>query len=298
MKKSSAIHFLVFLATVLIAITLPFYLLKYSFNWQDLAKVTQNLPLINTAVEKIEPFISLPPPLRAEKETPDSFLTVQGVFVWTNNARRNNDAPPLVLNDEISQAARAKVGDMFNNQYFEHVSPSGLGVDHWVEQTTYRYIALGENLALGNFTDDQELVLAWMDSPGHRENILNESFEEIGIAVKKGTYEGKQTWLAVQIFAKPLSSCPAIDENLSLEIENNQKQLSAWSNQLENLNARLKSERPRGRASQAEIDAYNALVEQYNQLADDYNTLLEQTKVMVDQYNQQIAAFNACAGGS
>src|SRR3989338_5872426 len=273
MKKSSAIHFLVFLSTVLIAITLPFYLLKYSFNWQDLAKVTQNLPLINTAVEKIEPFISLPPPLRAEKETPDSFLTVQGVFVWTNNARRNNDAPPLVLNDEISQAARAKVGDMFNNQYFEHVSPSGLGVDHWVEQTTYRYIALGEN-------------------------ILNESFEEIGIAVKKVTYEGKQTWLAVQIFAKPLSSCPAIDENLSLEIENNQKQLSAWSNQLENLNARLKSERPRGRASQAEIDAYNALVEQYNQLADDYNTLLEQTKVMVDQYNQQIAAFNACAGGS
>jgi uncharacterized protein YkwD len=50
------------------------------------------------------------------------------------------------------------------------------------KKVNYEYVVVGENLAEGDFTSDADLVKGWMDSPGHRANILNTKYEEIGIA--------------------------------------------------------------------------------------------------------------------
>ena len=299
MKKGSARQLIVLILAVIFAAAIIFYFLSYqSFDLANFGQLTAKIPLLNPAVEKIKPVVSTPPPLVSAKPASDSVLTQIGVLAWTNNQRRQNDLANLAANEKLNAAAQAKVEDMFKNQYFAHVSLAGLGVEHWADQSGYEYVALGENLALGNYESDQDLVQAWMDSSGHRANILNTSFEEIGIAVKNGEFEGQDNWLAVQVFGKPMSSCPSVDQNLSLKVQDNQTQLETWQGQIEVLAQRLETQRPKGRSSQEEIDAYNAIIDQYNQLVESYNALTDQTKKLVDQYNAQAAAFNACAESS
>ncbi len=160
-----------------------------------------------------------PPPLRGELTEPGGTLTVTGVFAETNRQRQENNQATLDANETLNQAARAKLQDMFAQQYFEHEGPDGKGPADWVEGVGYQYIRVGENLALGNFKDDADLVQAWMDSPGHRANILHPGFTEIGIAVGLDTFEDRRTWLAVQTFALPASACPAPDAPLAATIE-------------------------------------------------------------------------------
>ena len=235
-------------------------------------------------------------PLRKAIGSPNAFLTQAGTLEWTNTFRMQNGFKTLTADAELNQAASYKLNNMFTNQYFAHVSPDSKGPDHWVELTSYNYISIGENLALGNFENDEALVQAWMDSPGHRENILNSSFENIGVAVGKGVFEGQQTWLAVQVFGRPISACPQLNNQLIETSQANQTQLSAWEKDLELLRQRLAAEQPKGRVTKQEADTYNQIVEEYNALAAQYNQLAEATKAIVDQYNAQVAAYNQCAG--
>ena len=118
-------------------------------------------------------------------------LSQNDVIDLTNKARATyGSLPALKENSKLDFSAEKKLQDMFMKQYFEHVSPSGIGVGDLANQISYEYIVIGENLALGNFKDDQALVDAWMASPAHRANILNKHYTEIGVAVGKGTFEG------------------------------------------------------------------------------------------------------------
>jgi len=122
-----------------------------------------------------------------------------------------------------------QLDDIFEKQYFAHISPEGLGPSDLAEKSGYEYIMIAENLALGNFKDDNTLVNAWMDSPGHRANILNNRYTEIGVAVGKGFFSesnennkeeiATEVWIAVQEFGLPLSSCPKPEESLLNTIE-------------------------------------------------------------------------------
>jgi len=178
---------------------------------------------------------------------------------------------------------------MFEKQYFAHVSPLGIGVGDLAMQYGYEFIAIGENLALGNYENDQDLVQAWMDSPGHRENILNQRYEAIGIAVGKGLFEGSNTWLAVQSFGKPLSSCDLPDEALKQEIESLKTQIDDLESVLDMKRSELHDARPRRGA------AYNNQVQEYNQLVGRYNDLIAQVENLIVRYNIQINQFNECA---
>ena len=133
--------------------------------------------------------------------------------------------PALLENTKLDQSAELKAQDMLKNQYFAHTSPSGMAVGNLAEKVGYEFIAIGENLALGNFENDEALVQAWMDSPGHRANILNSRYQEIGVAVLKGVFEGRTTWLAVQHFGLPLSVCPSPQEGVKLTIDANQNKI-------------------------------------------------------------------------
>lgn len=234
--------------------------------------------------------IFTPPPLRGVLEGSNAYLTQKGTIAETNLQRTENNLQPLKENVKLNAAAMIKAQDMFKNQYFEHISPSGLGPADLAKIAGYDYLIIGENLALGNFENDKVLVQAWMDSPGHRANILNDKYTEIGVAVKKGTYEGHSVWIAVQEFGRPVSDCPAIDESLKIKIENYNAQIDGMVKIIEAKKIELQNMD----VTRKNISDYNALVNEFNNLIKQYNMLIGQAKAAIDDYNKQVRAFNEC----
>ena len=246
-------------------------------------------------IEERSKDIKAPPPLRALIQAQNAYLTREGVLEWTNIHRNSNGGlSALSINSQLNDAAELKLQEMFSEQYFEHISPAGEGPSDKVDRAGYAYIAVGENLALGNFEDDKVLLQGWMDSPGHRENILS-NFTEIGIAVGEGTFEGKKTWLAVQMFGRPLSACKAVDTRLEDEIRMDEGTLEQLRTRADVLLADI--EQPRKFKTQAKVDAYNSIVKEYNQLIAKINLLIKKLQGEITVYNGQVQAFNTCAQG-
>jgi uncharacterized protein YkwD len=223
-----------------------------------------------------------------EKST-DTTLGRSGVVKNTNAQRAAHGLPALAENSKLNQVASAKLKDLFAKQYFEHVSPSGVGPSDLAKQMGYEYIIVGENLALGNFKSDAALVDAWMASPGHRENILNPKFTQIGVAVGSGIYEGKDVWIAVQSFGTPLANCPAPDDSLKVSIATNQAVLKTMEQDLIERKVAIDSEQDQ--------TLRNQKVQEYNTKVAIYNALSEKTKQQVQTYNAEVNSFNACING-
>jgi len=121
----------------------------------------------------------------------------------TNENRTTNNLLILKTNFILDEAAREKANDMATKNYFAHTSPEGLSPWYWFDRAGYKFSYAGENLAV-NFVDSKDVVKAWMDSTGHRANILNQYFTEIGIGVAAGTYEGQEATFVVQLFGRPV----------------------------------------------------------------------------------------------
>ena len=243
--------------------------------------------LVDEVIESVEVSVSAPPPLQSEKESLNPILTRAGTIRWTNINRQNNNLLALRESEKLNEAALKKARDIFEKQYFDHISPSGKGSQDLAAEVGYSFIAVGENLAMGNFANDRELLEAWMASPGHRENILSKKFTEIGVAVLQGEYQGKKTWVAVQEFGTPLSNCPVVDANLKKIIESNTEKNAKLSSTLEEKKEGISRLRFRDSSSREKIDEYNALVEEYN-------ALVTKTKKQVETYNSQVSSFNEC----
>lgn len=131
-----------------------------------------------------------------------SGITATALLADTNQERADNGERPLVLNDQLSRAAKLKVQDMFANQYWAHNSPSGTTPWHWFDMVGYTYSQAGENLAK-DFSSSDSTVAAWMDSPTHRANILKSSYEDAGFAVQSGQLDGKPATIVVALYANP-----------------------------------------------------------------------------------------------
>lgn len=128
---------------------------------------------------------------------------VSAVLVDLTNGDRSGDhLGQLTMSEALTAAAQAKADDMAVHGYFAHTSPDGKNSWYWFKQEGYTFLYAGENLAV-DFTDSVDVENAWMNSPGHRANILNEHFTEIGIATAEGTYEGRPTTFVVQMFGTP-----------------------------------------------------------------------------------------------
>jgi TusA-related sulfurtransferase len=219
-------------------------------------------------------------------------LTKAGVLKWTNIQRNETESlPALSQNSKLDEIAMERLNDMFEKQYFEHISPSGLGASDIAKKIGYEFISIGENIALGNFKDDQAIVQAWMDSPGHRANILNKSYAEIGIAVKKGIYENHETWIGAQIFARPLSACPAPNQEIKNEIEKTQNQITILEDKATAMRKDLERINPRNKK---DIEAYNQKVDEYNALIKEINNLIKEQKNLISEYNNQVDSQNEC----
>lgn len=222
-----------------------------------------------------------PGPLRGPLGQSGIKLTTAGVLTETNRHRATSDLSPLRPNTTLDQAAQKKVADMFARQYFAHESPDGTGPADLVTSVNYKYIRVGENLALGNFASDAALVQAWMDSPGHRANILHTGFSEIGLAVGEGVFEGTKVWLAVQTFAAPLSSCPTVDPKLQQKFDQLKSSLDQLSQELAAQQAQLTRQEAALTAIAQEIktltEAGNQKIKEGNNQIEQGNTVYQNT---------------------
>lgn len=122
-----------------------------------------------------------PPPARPSYTAVTDAALVEAM----NRQRAAHGLGPLRLNTRLSLAAQDRVTDMFEQRYFDHVAPDGTQPFTWVTRRGYAYRTVGENLAVG-YTSADRVVHGWMNSPGHRRNILGRGFDEIGIAVASG----------------------------------------------------------------------------------------------------------------
>jgi hypothetical protein len=145
------------------------------------------------------------------------------VISLTNIQRANNGLPALNTNSKLMSAAQAKAQDMFAKDYWAHNAPDGTTPWYWITAAGYNYSTAGENLAKG-FSTSNGVVQGWMNSPGHRANILNTSFIDTGVAVMSGTLQGESTTLVVAMYGSlpgespnppPSSSTPSSTTNTS-----------------------------------------------------------------------------------
>lgn len=131
-----------------------------------------------------------------------SAITPANVFELTNQSRQDYNIPKLTYNNKLQEAAQNKANDMLAKQYFSHNTPSGQTPWDFIKNSQYSYVAAGENLAV-DFFEAENVEQAWMNSPGHRANILNRHFEEIGVGVSMGQFEGHTAIFVVQMFGTP-----------------------------------------------------------------------------------------------
>ena len=241
-------------------------------------------------VSVIEKQLQSPEPLKIIKPKTgvQADLTGFKIIQETNLQREENGLPALKENELLNAAALAKANDMFLNQYFEHNSPLGVDPGKLVQNYGYKYIVAGENLIMGNdFSSAKEVVKEWMNSPGHRANILNNRYSEIGVSIIKGVFKGETVWMGVQEFGLPMANCK--EPNVVLKDEIDQKKIELDSFYLQINTAKEQINATKNNAQ------YNILVDQYNELVRQYQILAEDIKNLVAQYNNQVNSFNACA---
>ncbi|MGE5614052.1 MAG: SafA/ExsA family spore coat assembly protein [Bacillota bacterium] len=121
------------------------------------------------------------------------------VIRLVNVERARAGLPALKTNWQLSRVARYKSADMANRGYFSHTSPTYGSPFRMMESFGLRFSAAGENIAYGQRTP-AEVMRDWMNSPGHRNNILSRNYTEIGVGLAKNK-NGVCYW--TQMFMKP-----------------------------------------------------------------------------------------------
>lgn len=164
---------------------------KYEIGLSELAEVNpqiKNLALIYPGQKVYIPNID------------DIKALEQEVVRLVNEERAKKGLQLLSHNWELSRVARYKSQDMIDKNYFAHNSPTYGSPFKMMESFGIRFSAAAENIAYGQRTP-KEVMNSWMNSPGHRNNILSPSFQQIGIGAAKDS-KGYLYW--TQMFIKPL----------------------------------------------------------------------------------------------
>jgi uncharacterized protein YkwD len=127
-----------------------------------------------------------------------SEITAQSVIASMNAYRVKKGLRTLREERRLTKAANDRIEDMEEREYWAHESPDGRSPFVWLQSAGYDYRFAGENLAVG-FETVELLVESWMESPGHRANILSPLFEDCGVAVIDGSTRGRATGRSVVV---------------------------------------------------------------------------------------------------
>ncbi len=136
-------------------------------------------------------------------ETPQT----QELLKQINNARATNGISPVTENSLLDKSAKLKADDMIAKNYWSHNAPDGTQWMSFIQQVGYAYSAAAENLSYGQYRyyPEQTIVNNWLNSPEHKENMLNGRYTEIGIAIEKAqSFNGQQdVWVIVTHYGTP-----------------------------------------------------------------------------------------------
>ena len=140
-----------------------------------------------------------------------SIKLIEQVVDLTNVERKKANLQPLKLNERLTDVAQDHSYDMAQDDFFSHTGVDGSIVSDRVENSGYEYFITGENIAAGQ-TSAAEVVEEWMDSPGHRANILNPNYTEIGVGYEylendTGSLNYDRYW--TQVFGTPSNDSAA-----------------------------------------------------------------------------------------
>jgi len=144
------------------------------------------------------------PDAKSTTQTPPQTQTsvpsdVMQVVNLVNSERSKAGLSPLKLSVSLDKMASAKAADMRDNNYFDHTSPTYGSPFNMMTQFGVSYSYAGENIAAGQ-QSPTEVMNAWMNSSGHRANILNPNYTEIGVGIASG---GSYRTYWVQEFIRP-----------------------------------------------------------------------------------------------
>ena len=116
-------------------------------------------------------------------------------FLLHNKVRRNHNLRPLCVHPRLQKAARAHSRDMIRRDYFSHDTKGrNEGACERIHRYGYRYRKCAENIAWGSGSSGspRNMMRIWMRSDGHRRNILDKDFRQIGVGVHIGTWQGRR----------------------------------------------------------------------------------------------------------
>lgn len=136
----------------------------------------------------------------AQVKKNNNIYTVDQIIVAINKERVKANLEILSTNPKLNFSSQSKAQHMAENNYFSHVySGDGTKWSDFIQKQDYDYVVAGENLANG-FYDVDSMIEAWMNSPTHRENILNEKVNETGVGIVYGQLNGNSTVFVVEHF--------------------------------------------------------------------------------------------------
>lgn len=136
---------------------------------------------------------------RAQVQASEGNVSEARILELINEQRVNNKLLAYKLNNKLVNSANAKGSDMISKGYWSHFSPSGQSPWTLIRNAGYSYKFAGENLAK-DYSSSENVVTGWINSPAHKANLLSTKYKEIGISVKKGNIQGKETILVVAQF--------------------------------------------------------------------------------------------------
>jgi uncharacterized YkwD family protein len=177
------------------------YLNNYQTNWKQPAQTTVQQPAKAPAPTTVKQPAKAPAAAPAQQtakapaQQPAAAPTNTAVSAYeqkvvelTNQERAKNGLKPLALDTALSKVAREKSRDMQNKGYFSHTSPTYGSPFDMMKKFGITYRSAGENIAMGQPTPEA-VVKAWMNSAGHRANILNSGYTHIGVGhIASGNY--------------------------------------------------------------------------------------------------------------
>jgi len=138
----------------------------------------------------------------ANENQNDTLINTSNIINFVNQERIVRNIKPLQENKLLDAVAQKKLDNMIEEDYFAHTSPKGVDPWEWFFQSGYDFAYAGENLAT-EYTDVIKQHNAWMNSPKHKKNIIDERFTHTGVAVGQKKIDGKEIIIAVQVFATP-----------------------------------------------------------------------------------------------
>jgi uncharacterized protein YkwD len=237
-------------------------------------------------------------------------LSKEAVATLTNRERTSNGLTNLIENQLLHSIAEERARDMLEKDYFGHVSPTGEQASDVAQRIGYRYKIIAENIASGMFLTNQKIVDGWMQSPGHRKNILSPEVKELGVSVMKGRMGEKETTVAVQIFGlqSPVVStklCIPPSQRLMNEIEVKKAELRGLNERLDTLRKEMDSEKTVIELDQMLVKKdskknhdLNVKIKTYNEKSRWHNESLAEIKAkqavlnsLIEEYNRTVQSY-------